>query len=345
VLDARWPYAAHDLSQRPIDALCVGHALVDRLAYAHLDDVRAARIDAGGMTLVDAARAGEIERAFPEWRQVAGGCSANTAAGIASLGGSPAFAGAVGDDDPGAWYATDLEQAGVHCSVATVTSGGPTGVCHVLISDGGERSMATSLGAAGELAIETIEHVGVDRAKVVYFEGYLLDPPLASAAVARALELARAASTLVSLSLSDPLVVDRHAERIRQLVFGGTVDLLFGNEEETMMLTGAASRDEAAGRLHREGFAAVVTLGAAGAMVITPDDEVVIEADHVVCVEDTTGAGDLFAAGCMYGLTHGLGPEASLRLGSFAAAEVISHLGARPAVSLREAAGDRLHPA
>lgn len=342
MFDSRWPYGTHDLSHRPIDALCVGHALVDKLAYATLDHVRAARIDAGGMTLVDAARADEIEDAFPDWRQVAGGCSANTAAGVASLGGSPAFAGAVGDDKAGAWYSSDLEQAGVHCSVTTVTSGGPTGVCHVLISDGGERSMATSLGAAGELSLETIEHVGVDQAKVVYFEGYLLDPPLASAAVALAVELAKDASTLVSLSLSDPLVVERHADRIRELVFGGTVDLLFGNEEEAMMLTSASTRAEAASRLRRPGLAAIITLGASGAMAITPDDAVEIEADHVEQVEDTTGAGDLFAAGCLFGLTHGLGPEASLRIGAFAAAEVISHLGARPAISLKDAAGSRL---
>jgi len=228
--------------------------------------------------------------------------------------------------------------------VGTVTSGGPTGVCHVLISDDGERSMATSLGAAGELALSSIEQVGLDRTMVVYFEGYLFDPPLASATVKRALELAKDTSTLVSLSLSDPLLVDRHAALLRDLVFGGTVDLLFGNEEEALMLTGATTRAEAAARLRRAGSVAVVTLGEAGAMGITPDDEVVIEADHVELVEDTTGAGDLFAAGCLYGLTHGLGPEAALRVGSFAAAEVISHLGARPAVNLREAAGERLPP-
>jgi sugar/nucleoside kinase (ribokinase family) len=313
------------------------------LVYASRAEVTAAGIDVGTMTLVDADRAEEIEGAFTGWRQVAGGSAANTAVGIASLGGSPAFAGAVGDDRPGAWYSSDLEQAGVHCTVRVVDSGGPTGICHVLISDDGERSMATSLGAAGELAVSTVERAGVDQAKVVYLEGYLLDSPLASAGLGRALVLAEEASILVSLSLSDPFVVDRHGDRIRDLAFGGTVDLLFGNEEEAMMLTGATTRAEIAARLRRAGVVAVVTLGAAGAMAITPDDEVVIEADHVDRVEDTTGAGDLFAAGCLYGLTHGLGPEEALRVGSFAAAEVISHLGARPETSLRETAAGRLH--
>jgi adenosine kinase len=344
VLDPRWPFGAKDLPDRPIDVLCVGHALVDRLAYASLDDVRAAGVDAGGMTLVDAVRAGEIGRAFSPWDEVAGGSAANTAAGIASLGGSPAFAGAVGDDGPGAWYASDLARAGVHCAVDIVQSGIPTGLSHVLISDGGERSMATSLGAASHVSLSSIERVGLDRAEVVYVEGYLLDSAPAAAAVTRTLELAKDASTLVSLSLSDPFVVDRHAARVRELVFGGTVDVLFGNEEEARMLTGATTRAEAVARLRRPGAVAVITLGAAGAMAITPGDEIVIEADEVERVQDTTGAGDLFAAGCLYGLTHGLGPEAALGLGSLAAAEVISHLGARPAISLRAAAGGRLTP-
>ena len=336
-----WPYGDRALEGRPVDVLCLGHALVDRLAYASLDEVSAARVEPGGMTLVNAERAEEIGRSFAGWREVAGGCAANTAAGVASLGGSPAFAGAVGDDDPGAWYASDLERAGVSCTLATVASGGPTGLCHVLVSDGGERSMATSLGAAGEIALATVERAGVDRAQIVYFEGYLFDPPLATAAVERTLELTRESSTLVSLSLSDPLLVDRHRDRIHDLVFGGEIDLLFGNEEEALKLTGAASRAEAAARLRRPGTVAVVTLGAEGVIAITPDGEVVVKADHVERVEDTTGAGDLFAAGCLFGLTHGYGVEAALRLGAFAAAEVISHLGARPAIDLREAAAER----
>lgn len=342
MLDPRWPFGTRSLSGRAIDVVCVGHALVDHLALASPSALSAARIEEGGMTLVDADRSNEIEQAFPSWSRAAGGSAANTAAGIASLGGSAAFAGAVGDDELGAWYSSDLEQAGVFCEVATLTNGDPTGVCHVLISDGGGRSMATSLGAAGELPTATIERVGVERAKVLYFEGYLLDPPLASAALERGVELAKDASTVVALSLSDSLVVERHADRIRDLVVGGTVDLLFGNEEEAMMLTGAASRSEAVARLRRAGTATVMTLGSFGAIAVLSDSEVFIASEDVPVVRDTTGAGDLFAAGCLWGLTHGFGPEVSLRVGSFAAAEVISHLGARPAVRLLEAFGDRL---
>jgi sugar/nucleoside kinase (ribokinase family) len=341
VIDPSWPYGRRPQNDRPVDVLCLGHALVDRLAYASLEEAIAVRLEPGGMTLIDAERAGEIERAFAGWRQVAGGSAANTAVGVASLGGSPRFAGAVGDDGPGPWYASDLEQAGVACTVATVANGRPTGACHVLVSAGGERSMATSLGAAGDLAVATVERAGVDRAEVVYFEGYLLDPPLAAAAVERALELARESSTLVSLTLSDPSLVERHRERLSELVLGGAIDLLFGNEEEVLSLTGAADRAKAVAALRRSGAVAVVTLGAKGAMAITPDGELHVPADAVERVEDTTGAGDLFAAGCLYGLTHGYAVEAALRLGAMAAGEVISHLGARPAVRLQKAAAER----
>ncbi len=346
MLDSRWPFARRRLTARSIDVLCLGHALVDRFAHAGFDEVGAAGLEVGRMLLVDAARAREIGGRLPEgaWEQVAGGSAANTAVGVASLGGTPGFAGAVGEDSLGAWYARDLERAGVRCAVPAVTNGGSTGVCHILISPGGERSMGTSLGAAGELSLSTVEQIGPSHAEVLYLEGYLLDPPLASAAVAGALVMAGDASTLVSLSLSDPFVVDRHGDSIRQLVESGAVDLLFGNEEEVRGLTGARTRAEWTARLRRPGAVAVVTRGADGAVAILPDGEIEVPAESVGAVVDTTGAGDLFAAGCLYGLTHSLSPVESLRLGSFAAAEIISHLGARPERRLSEAAGSLLRP-
>ncbi len=334
--DLQWPFDVSTRNDRPIDVLCLGNALVDRLAYATLDEVVSARIEPGAMTLVDGVRAAEIEQAFAEWREVAGGSAANTAVGVASLGGSPGFGGVVGDDRAGSWYAADLERLGVSAAVGTASSGNPTGVSHVLVSDGGKRSMATSLGAALELATETVEHAGVDRARVLYIEGYLLDAPAATAAVGRALVLAESSSTLVALTLSDPFLVARHRDRIVELVFGGAVDVLIGNAEEALGLTGADTVAGAVAALRRPGSVAVVTLGASGSLVVTPDGEVSIEADDVARVEDTTGAGDLFAAGFLFGLTHGAGPEAALRLGSFAAAEVIGHLGARPAGRLAD---------
>lgn len=322
-----------------MDVLCLGHALVDRLTHTGVAEVTAAGLEVGRMVLVDAARAREIGSRFPNsaWEQVAGGSAANTAVGVASLGGSPGFAGAVGDDELGAWYAGDLEAAGVRAAVPAV-AGGSTGVCHILISPGGERSMATSLGAAGELSLRTVTQIGPERAEVLYLEGYLLDASPAAAAVEGALASARASSTLVSLSLSDPFVVERHGEAIRRLLEGGGVDVVFGNEDEARGLTGAGSRREWTARLRRPGGVSVITRGAEGAVAILPDGEIEIPAVGVDSVVDTTGAGDLFAAGVLYGLTHGSSPEESLRLGSLAAAEIISHLGARPEHRLAGAA-------
>lgn len=332
----RWPF---DLvpGRRPHDVLCVGHALVDRLAYVSPEVVDEARLEHGVMVLVDGERAAEIERSVDGWLQVAGGSAANTAAGVASLGGRPAFAGAVGHDSDGGWYSGDLGRVGVDCTVHMVAGGQPTGVCHVLVTPAGERSMATYLGASCHVEPATVEAAGVERADVLYVEGYLLDAEAVSA-VERGVELARESSTLIALSLSDPYVVSRHRDRIAELVFGGTVGLLFGNEEEVRGLTATASLAEAADRLQEPGRVAVITRGPLGSVAVLPDRVVEVPAVEVESVVDTTGAGDLFAAGVLFALTSGRDPETALQVGSFAAAEVIGHIGARPAVLLRQAA-------
>lgn len=332
-----WPFSL--ASDRPIDVACLGHALVDRLAHAGSEVVAAAGLEPGAMTLVDGDGAAAIEAAHRGWREAAGGSAANTAAGIASLGGSPAFAGSIGADEAGRRYVTHLEASGVRCVAHEVASGSPTGVCHVFVGPEGERSMATSLGAAGELAASAIEEVEVAKARVLYLEGYLLDAAPAAAALEKSIGLAKGAGTLVSLSLSDPFVVERHREQILELVDGGTVDLLFGNEDEARALTGAASLGQAVARLVRPGSAVVVTRGAAGSVVATEAGQHAEKAAPVEVVEDTTGAGDLFAAGVLYGLVDGRDPSSSLRVGSLAAAEIISHLGARPLVRLAELLG------
>jgi len=297
------------------------------------------------MTLVDAAHAAEIERSLSGWAQAAGGSAANTAAGIASLGGRPAFAGAVGDDEAGSWYFEDLTAQGVRCTVDTVPSGVPTGLCHVLITPGGHRSMATHLGAAELLHPATVERAGVGEAAVVYIEGYLLDAKEAKHALDRAIGLAAHHRTAVALSLSDAFVVSRHRERIVQLIADEAIDLLFGNEDEALSLSGSDTLEGALEWLVRAGQRAVITLGTRGALVSSGAHREEIAAYPVDRVEDTTGAGDLFAAGCLFGITRGVGWNRSLRLGAFAAAEVISHVGARPAVALRDAAPRGLAPA
>lgn len=293
----------------------------------------AAGIEPGAMTLVDAAGAETISHACEAWEEVAGGSAANTAAGIASLGGSVAFAGSIGADLLGRRYVTDLESAGVRCVAHPLAGEEPTGVCHVLVAPDGERSMATLLGAAGHLSPAAVEEVGLGEASIVYLEGYLLDAQ-AAAAVARAIELAHEAGTIVALSLSDPFVVERHKEALLDLVNGGTVGLLFGNEEELSMLSGRTDLDEAMSALARPGLLGFVTRGSAGSVVWSGDERSEIEPDVVEEVVDTTGAGDLYAAGVLFGLVTGETPRGAGRLGSLAAAEAISHLGARPRTEL-----------
>jgi sugar/nucleoside kinase (ribokinase family) len=334
--------SADDATTRPVDVLCLGNAIVDRLAHASPDDVAAAGMERGVMTLVDGDRAQEIDGALPHWAHAAGGCAANTAVGIASLGGRPAYAGAVGQDEAGSWYAGDLAALGVRCTVDTVDGDDPTGLCHVLITPGGDRSMATHLGAASKLHPDTVERAGVGEAGVIYIEGYLLDAPSAAGALDRAMALAKRHGTFVAITMSDPFVVSRHRDRIVGLIKDGAVDLLFGNEEEALGLSEADSLSGALDWLEAAGQTAVVTLGSQGALVTSPEGRDEIAAYPVERVEDTTGAGDLFAAGCLFGVTRGLGWNRSLRLGAFAAAEVISHVGARPAVALRDAVPDGL---
>lgn len=313
--------------------MCLGHALVDRLAAGTPDVVAATGLELGVMTLVDADRARELEASHSSWEEVAGGSAANTAAGIASFGGRVRFVGSVGDDPAGRRYAADLEATGVSCMLRAVDSGTPTGVCHVLVGSGGKRSMGTHLGAAADVAPETVEGAGIEDAHLVYIEGYLLDAEAASA-LARAMELAHAAGTPVALSLSDPFVVERHRERVRRLIEEGAVDVLFSNEEEARFLTGASDVEGAVEVLVRTGLLSIVTHGPEGSIACSPAGVVRAPAHPVEDVVDTTGAGDLFAAGVLYGLATGLEVEEAAELGSMAASEVISHLGARPRTAL-----------
>lgn len=326
---------------RAIDVLCIGNALVDRLAEGDEAVVRAAGLEVGAMTLVDPDQAAVIESARDHWREVAGGSAANTAAGIASLGRRPAFVGTVGDDQAGRRYVADLEAIGVQAYVH-IADHLPTGLCHVLVSPSGERSMATSLGAAGALGERAVAEAGIGSASIIYLEGYLLDAPAAGPALERAIELARSSETLVALSLSDPFVVERHHDKIDELLSAGLVDLLFGNEEEVCSLTGHDSLEQAVDSLWEKDRLAFVTKGAAGSMALAGEVRVQQPAHGVEAVVDTTGAGDLFAAGVLGGLCAGQDVAQSLRLGSLAAAEIISHLGARPEASLAELARHEL---
>jgi sugar/nucleoside kinase (ribokinase family) len=317
--------------------VCIGHAIVDRLAHVDAATVLASGVEPGSMTLVDESQISKIVRLVAEWVQVAGGSAANTAAGLASLGDRPRFVGSVGADALGDSYEADLTGVGVECVLGRDAAGRGTGQCLVLVTTEPARTMATNLGAGVVIDLEAVERADVAQAAAVYIEGYLLDSPGTLVAMRRAVELARASGGLVALSLSDPFLVERHGEALKRLV-EADVDVLFANEEEARRFTGAEDLSGALRALERPGLLTAVTLGPEGAVLLNGTERAEVKAWSVGPVDDTTGAGDLFAAGVLHGLVHGARLEVAGRLGALAAAEIVSHLGAQPRISLRELA-------
>jgi sugar/nucleoside kinase (ribokinase family) len=286
------------------------------------------------MTLVNGGQIAKIVELVSDWVQVAGGSAANTAAGLASLGDRPTFVGSVGEDALGTGYEAALGSLGVRCVLGRRGGDVPTGQCLVLVTADSGRTMATHLGAGVVIDLEAIERAEVAAAAAVYIEGYLLDSPGTFSAMQRAIEQAKQSGGLVALSLSDPFLVERHGDALRELVDGG-VDLLFANEEEARRFTGAADLSRALDALERLRLTAAVTLGPKGAVLLNSTERASVEAWSVGPVDDTTGAGDLFAAGALHGLVHGAPLEVAGRLGALAAAEIVSHLGAQPRISLK----------
>jgi sugar/nucleoside kinase (ribokinase family) len=323
-------------ASRSHDVCCVGTALIDHLAFAGLDVVASLGLDAGTMTLIDGATAARVRAAVGEGADVSGGTVANTATGVASLGGNPVYVGAVADDDLGVRYGEDLEGAGVRAVLERLPAadGGTTGTgaCYVIVTPDAERTMATTLGVSGLLHATALDASTVSAASLVYFDGYLLDFPDSEAIVARILELAGSAGTHVALGLADPFVVERHRERLTQLI--SRVDVIFSNEDEAMNMTGQTTPERALDALRGPDRLGVVTRGARGALLGQGGEVVEVAANAVTEVVDVTGAGDLFAAGVCYGHTHGLDLTKKGQLGALCAAEAIGHLGARPGTSL-----------
>ncbi len=320
----------HDL-----DVVAIGSPLLDVIEFASGEQLTQSGLVKGSMTLIDLAKAKEIQGLMVTARHVSGGSVANTTAGLAELGGTAGFVGTVADDEIGHSYAQNLRAAGVefepHYSEA---DGLGTGRCVVLISEDADRTMGTYLGAASTLTPAGVPEAFVARASVVLLEGYLWDVPAAKEAMRHAAATAHAGDGSVALSLSDPFCVSRHQHEFLDLLLDD-VDILLGNEEELTMLFGAESADAALEAAEETGLLVVMTRGPQGAVVLTARGPVAVPAAAVERVIDTTGAGDLFAAGLLFGLTHGMGPEDSTRLGSLCAAEVISHTGARPEADLK----------
>ncbi|HLF41825.1 MAG TPA: adenosine kinase [Acidimicrobiia bacterium] len=322
---------------RPIDVLALGHAIVDVLCHCDDDLIRRHGLIKGTMALVDAERSAAIYATMGPGVEVSGGSAANTAAGVASLGGAAGFVGKVAADELGEIFTHDLRAAGVvYDTPPGPASGAETARSLILVTPDAERTMNTFLGVAGELSPTDVDETRVASAAVTYLEGYLVGLPTAAAALEKALAAAHAAGRRVALTLSDPMWAEIHRDAFAALL--PRVDVLLANEAEAMVLTGAPTYGAALDELAASCEVVAVTRGAAGAVAARGSERVAVPAEPVERVVDTTGAGDLFAAGFLHGVTRDLPLEACARLGGLAAAEVISHDGARPQTSLAKLA-------
>jgi sugar/nucleoside kinase (ribokinase family) len=318
-----------------IDVLGVGNALVDVLSPESDEMIERLGMTKGSMDLVDEARMAEIYAAMGPGTETSGGSAANTMAGVASLGGSAHYIGRIRDDQLGGVFAHDITSLGVGYSTTPAASGPATGCCLILVSPDAERTMNTFLGSSSLLGPEHIDPEVIGRASVTYLEGYLFDRPEAQEAFRLAARSAHEAGRQVALTLSDLFCVERHRDDFRDLV-AGHVDILFANEAEVLALYQVDDFDAAVDAVRADCPLGVVTRGEHGAVVVSDGGRTVVAARPVSELVDTTGAGDQFAAGFLVGLTRGLGLERAAQMGAVAAAEVISHLGPRPAVSLAD---------
>jgi len=317
------------------DVVAIGNAIVDVMAPAHDDDIARLDLAKGGMTLVDEPRAHDLYAAMGPAREISGGSAANTLAGMAALGSPCAFIGQVADDQLGEVFAHDIRAAGI-AFATPVRSGQPTTArCLIFVTPDGQRTMNTFLGASQFLPAEALDESVIADAKVLYLEGYLWDPEEPRRAMRRAIAAARAAGRKVAFTLSDAFVIARHGDDFRALIAAGELDILFANEHELAALTGCEDFHDGIAALADKIPTLVVTRSDKGAHAVSGGEHAHVAAAPVAQVVDTTGAGDLFAAGFLYGHVRDLPLETCLSLGAVCAAEVISHYGARPEADLR----------
>jgi sugar/nucleoside kinase (ribokinase family) len=320
------------------DVLGIGNAIFDVLVQTDEKFLADHGMAKGGMALIDEARALSIYRDMGPATEMSGGSAANTIVGIANLGARAAYVGKVRDDQIGRLYTHDIRAAGVAFETPPAADGPATGCSYILVTPDGERTMNTYLGAAQELMPGDIDAAQVAASAVLYLEGYLWDPKSAKEAFVKASTIAHQAGRQVALTLSDAFCVDRYRGEFLDLMRGGTVDLIFANEAELGSLYQTADFDAALTQLRRDIPLGIVTRSEKGCVVASKDGVIAVPAFPVQKMVDTTGAGDLFAAGFLFGLVRGAGHENAGRLGALAAAEVIQHIGARPQVSLKELA-------
>lgn len=317
------------------EVLCIGNAIVDVIADADEAFLSRQNLHKGSMRLIDEEEAVRLYDAMGPGREISGGSAGNTAAGLAALGIRTAFAGQVADDQLGRIYQHDIEAQGIEFLVPARNDVGATARSLILVTPDAQRTMNTFLGAAQLLERESLDLATVADSGIVYLEGYLWDPAQPRAAMVAAIEAAHAAGRKVAFTLSDTFCVDRHREGFWQLLRDRKIDILFANEAEAASMAMVNDLEEAIASLAKEVPTLVVTRSEKGATAISGGERADVPAEPIDRLVDTTGAGDLFAAGFLAGQARGLGLESSLRLGAIAAAEVIQHYGARPEKDLR----------
>ncbi len=321
------------MTDATLDVVGIGNAMVDVLARADDAFLETHGLAKGAMTLVDAAQSDALYDAMGPGVEISGGSAGNTMAGIAALGGKGAFIGKVRDDQLGGVFGHDIRAAGVRFDTPPAADGAPTARCLVIVTPDAQRTMCTYLGACVELGPDDVDEALIAAAEITYLEGYLWDPPRAKAAFRKALGIAHANGRRVALTLSDPFCVDRHRAEFRELV-AEHIDILFANEAEIISLYEVDDFDAALRRVRQDCAVAALTRSERGSVIVAGDAVHVIAAHPVAEVVDATGAGDLYAAGVLYGLTHGWDLASAGRLGGLAAAEVIGHIGARAEADL-----------
>ena len=323
-----------------LDVLCIGNAIVDVIANATDDFLTAEGLVKGSMRLIDAEEAERLYAHMGPAHQVSGGSAGNTAAGVAALGGRAGFIGQVAPDQLGEFYRHDLTSTGVEFITPASDVGEPTARSMILVTPDGHRTMNTFLGAAQHLPSSALDEGQIRSYAKLYLEGYLWDPETPRYAMVRAIEVAREAGRKVAFTLSDTFCVDRHRDGFNALLDGGKIDILFANQAEVEALAGVAHLDSAVDAVRDKVEILVVTRSEDGALATRGGERADVPAEAIDKLVDTTGAGDLFAAGFLFGTARGRSLKQSLRLGAIAAAEVIQHYGARPETDLKALAGE-----
>lgn len=330
------------MSQPSTHVIAIGNAIVDVMAPCSDSLIEQLGLIRGGMTLVDTARAQELYDAMGPAREISGGSAANTLAGLAALGSKCAFIGQVASDQLGEVFAHDIRAGGISFATPARADEPPTARCLIFVTPDGQRTMNTFLGASQYLPAAALDEAAIADAEILYLEGYLWDPEEPRAAMRRAISAARNAGRKVAFTLSDAFVIARHGDDFRALIAAGEIDILFANHVELAALTGQEDFHAGIDQLKDKVPLLVVTRSEHGAVAACGGELFDVPAEPVAKVVDTTGAGDLFAAGFLHAHVHGRSVTECLTLGAVCAAEIISHYGARPEADLRELAVRRL---